>query len=231
MGRERLCRYGARPALALGRFRQLKDGKIAYRTKYANKGKAQHRIMTPLELMARIAALIPPPRHPLVRYHGVLAPKSSWRPLVVPRPPSELAEPTECTAKKDASATPSSSDRARKAQARPPQERPQAPTPPGPKVNATLLAPNVLSIEHWSRLADGTLRAKSPRIDWPTLLRRTFELDVLKCPKCEGRLEIKAVVTEKEAIDTLLSRLQIEPPPKPTRARDPTTLWHTTASE
>jgi hypothetical protein len=91
-------------------------------------------------------------------------------------------------------------------------------------VHATLLAPNTLSIEHWTRLGEGALRAKSPRIDWPTLLRRTLDVDVLKCPKCEGRLEILAVVTEKEAIDTFLSRLQIEPPPKPTRARDPTTL-------
>jgi hypothetical protein len=34
--------------------------------------------MTPLELLARLAALVPPPRYPLVRYHGVLAPHATW---------------------------------------------------------------------------------------------------------------------------------------------------------
>ncbi len=43
-----------------------------------------HRIMEPMEFMARLAALVPPPRHPLVRYHGVFAPNSPWRAVVVP---------------------------------------------------------------------------------------------------------------------------------------------------
>src|SRR5581483_180296 len=86
LGRERLCRYGARPALATSRFRRLRDGRVAYRVKYADKGRAKHRIMTPVELLARISALIPPPRYPLVRYHGVLAPASKWRASIVPRP-------------------------------------------------------------------------------------------------------------------------------------------------
>jgi hypothetical protein len=33
LGRERLCRYGARPAMALGRLRILRDGVVAYRVK------------------------------------------------------------------------------------------------------------------------------------------------------------------------------------------------------
>jgi hypothetical protein len=48
--------------------------------------------MTPLELLARLAALVPPPRYPLVRYHGVLAPRSSWRRDVVPQPPEKQAD-------------------------------------------------------------------------------------------------------------------------------------------
>jgi len=211
IGRERLCRYGARPALAVGRFRQLRDGKIAYRTKYARKGRAQHRIMTPLELLARISALIPPPRYPLVRYHGVLAPSSSWRKYVIPKPP-ERKEP--CPRNAVAPTKP-----------HPPQERPRPPTPPGPRVRAILLAPNILSVPHWRRLGEGALRAASPRIDWPLLLRRTFDVDVLECAKCKGRLKVKAVLTERSAVEALLSRLNITPPPKPARARDPTTLF------
>ena len=47
-----------------------------------------------------------PPRHPLTRFHGVLAPHARWRPTVVPRPP---AEPRSC-AGKAASDTPSPAD-------------------------------------------------------------------------------------------------------------------------
>jgi hypothetical protein len=85
-GRERLFRYGARPPMALARLRRLPDGRFAFRVKYARSGCAKYRIMTPLELLARIAAILPPPRFPLTRMHGVLAPRSSWRKDVVPKP-------------------------------------------------------------------------------------------------------------------------------------------------
>jgi hypothetical protein len=77
VGRERLCRYGARPPLSLERLRRLPGGRFAYRVKYARRGRAKHRVMTSMELLARLAALIPPPRYPLVRYSGVLAPRSA----------------------------------------------------------------------------------------------------------------------------------------------------------
>jgi hypothetical protein len=41
--------------------------------------------MEPYQFLARLCALIPPPRHPLIRFHGVLAPNSSWRKEVVPQ--------------------------------------------------------------------------------------------------------------------------------------------------
>ncbi len=34
LGRERLCRYGARPPLSLERLRRLQGGRVAYRVKY-----------------------------------------------------------------------------------------------------------------------------------------------------------------------------------------------------
>jgi hypothetical protein len=46
--------------------------------------------LTPIELLARLAALVPPPRHPLLTYHGVLAPHSKWRSAVVPEPPTPV---------------------------------------------------------------------------------------------------------------------------------------------
>lgn len=81
-GRERLLRYCARAPLSLERLAVLPDGRVAYRIK-APRGKQTHRVMTPLQFLARLCALIPPPRHPLIRFHGVFAPHSAWRRDVV----------------------------------------------------------------------------------------------------------------------------------------------------
>ena len=84
--RERLVRYCARPPFALSRIELMKDGRVAYRLKTPRRGKT-HRVMTPVEFLARLAILVPPPYFPLVRYHGVFAARSSWRALVTPKPP------------------------------------------------------------------------------------------------------------------------------------------------
>jgi hypothetical protein len=43
-----------------------------------------HLIMTPLEFLQRLAALVPRPRLPLIRFHGVLAPNAALRSQIVP---------------------------------------------------------------------------------------------------------------------------------------------------
>ena len=35
-------------------------------------------------MLERLAALVPPPRRPLLAYHGVLAPRARWRVAIVP---------------------------------------------------------------------------------------------------------------------------------------------------
>ncbi len=44
-----------------------------------------HLVFEPLELLERLAALVPPPRVHQLTYHGVLAPAASWRDAIVPR--------------------------------------------------------------------------------------------------------------------------------------------------
>ncbi|WP_438000645.1 transposase [Sorangium sp. So ce185] len=82
-GRERLVRYYARPCFAVERLSILRDGRVAYQVKYPRRT-GTHRVMTPIVFLARLAALVPP-RHPLVRYHGVLAPHTKQRSVVVPK--------------------------------------------------------------------------------------------------------------------------------------------------
>jgi hypothetical protein len=88
LGRERLCRYLTRPAFSLARLRVRRDGNVSYRVKKASRGRVTERVMTPVETLARLAAIVPPPRYPLLRFHGVLAPRHRWRGRVVPRPPA-----------------------------------------------------------------------------------------------------------------------------------------------
>ena len=81
---ERICRYTARPPLATDRLRRLGDGRIRYELRHRWRDGTTHIVFEPRELMARLAALIPPPRQHQVRYHGILAPSAAWRDHVVP---------------------------------------------------------------------------------------------------------------------------------------------------
>jgi hypothetical protein len=104
---ERLCRYAARPPVATERLSQLADGRLLYRLKHRWRDGTTHVIYEPLELVAKLAALVPPPRFNLVRYHGVLAPSARWRPEVVPKPePGETQPHHNCPARKAARSIP-----------------------------------------------------------------------------------------------------------------------------
>ena len=80
---ERLLRYCARPPFAMDRLR--KEGSaLVYRcakqhSELAAGGKVAELVLTPPELIERIAALVPPPRTHRHRYFGVLAPNSPLR--------------------------------------------------------------------------------------------------------------------------------------------------------
>jgi hypothetical protein len=92
--------------------------------------------MDPLSLLCPLATSLPPPRFHTVRYAGVLAPASTWRSRIAPKPPGE--------------ATP-------------------APGSETPK------------------------RAAGYR-PWAELLARRFGVDVLACPKCNGRRRLLAML-------------------------------------
>jgi hypothetical protein len=90
---ERLCRYAARPPLAQERLEQLPDGRLRLGLKKAWADGTAAFVLWPLDFIARLVAAIPPPRFHMLRFHGVLAPNSTLRPLIVPRPASTAAAP------------------------------------------------------------------------------------------------------------------------------------------
>ena len=126
--------------------------------------------------------------HQRRRFAGVLAPRSKWRARIVPRPPSDTPAPARSHRAPGASPGEKLDLVATAAPARPSSVAPATePTKPWarPAVFAQnlaaqsdaveVVAPNILSLSHWARLRDCELYAAQPRVNWSTLLRRTFE--------------------------------------------------------
>ena len=94
---ERLCRYLARPPLSHERLSELADGKLrlALKTPWSDGTRAI--VLSPMDLIARLCALVPPPYFHLTRFHGVFAPNATLRPQIVPvrAPDPELDLPEQ----------------------------------------------------------------------------------------------------------------------------------------
>jgi hypothetical protein len=96
---EHLCRYITRPALSDERVQLNDAGQVELKLKTPWRDGTTHLVMSALEFMQRLAALVPRPRLHLIRFHGVLAPNAKLRALVVPQgPPTQPQAVTGATA-------------------------------------------------------------------------------------------------------------------------------------
>jgi hypothetical protein len=210
-GREILLRYCARPPLSLERLSILPDGRIAYRIKKPWRKDQTHRVMTPLEFMARLVALIPPPRTPLVHFHGVFAPRFRDRRRVIP--PTSVDGAKACGSEGTLDEQAKRSAKSRKTV---PRERPTGPcgantAAVGPAPPTSRNAPERAPTSRRDRIPrtqpDGRAFRSAPyRMDWATLLFRVYDVDALACP-CGGRLRFLELVTERPAVCEILTRL------------------------
>jgi len=153
-------------------------------------------MLTPLELIERLAALIPPPRRHRHRYYGVLAPNAPLRAQV-----TALAGGTPRAAATD-----------------PPE--PIATT--APPINTP--SPSSMGTEE-ARGEEEALLRRAARYAWALLLARIYEVFPLVCPRCGGEMRIIAFITDAGAVREILSHLG-EPtsPPRMMKARAPP-LW------
>jgi hypothetical protein len=164
---ERLCRYLTRPVLSDERIQVNAAGQVQLELKAPWRDGTTHLVMSPLELMQRLAALVPRPRLHLTRYHGVLAPNAKLRARVVPQ------------------------------------------QPPAPGHAATEVAARAESEEV------EPVRARSQRMGWALLLKRVFDIDMRRCPRCGGvQVKIIAVILERAVIGRILTHLEPQPPPR-----------------
>lgn len=82
---EKLCRYITRPAISDERIKLDETGQVRLRLKTPWRDGTTHLVMSPLQFMWRLAALVPRPRLHLIRFHGVLAPNAKLRARLLKR--------------------------------------------------------------------------------------------------------------------------------------------------
>ena len=93
---EHLCRTITRPAIANERLKRNRAGQVVLPLKSAYQDGTTPIVMSPLEFMQRLAALVPRPRLHLIRFHGVLAPHAKLRAAIVPAPSeNESGQPAD----------------------------------------------------------------------------------------------------------------------------------------
>ncbi len=89
-GLERLLRYCARPPFALEHLQQRDAEHLVYHCPKPRPDGPRDLVLTPLELIDRIAALVPRPRTHRHRYFGVLAPNAPLRAAVTALAPAAV---------------------------------------------------------------------------------------------------------------------------------------------
>jgi hypothetical protein len=199
---ERLLRYCARPPFAMDRLRK-EGATLVYRcakqrsepTSVKRGAKADELTLTPLELIARIAALVPPPRTHRHRYFGVLAPNSPLRAAV-----TALAAPAQPAKQVVVQTEPAATGVGAPGVVVPDNAVPPMPEPATPK------------------------RSKAHYL-WAVLIARIYEVFPLLCPKCGGQMRLIAFITEGTQIRRILDHIGVDSePPHISPARGPP-LW------
>ena len=154
-------------------------------------------VLTPLELIDRIAALVPPPRTHRRRYYGVLAPNSPLRGAVTTMA-QVLPAPLQAQAHDPASLTSPESGVAPGAVGIGGAAKQPAPQPP-------------------KRFPAHYL--------WAVLIARIDEVLPLICPICAGQMRIIAFITDGAEVRKILEHIGADPQaPRITPARGPP-LW------
>ena len=151
---EQVIRYMARGPIAQERMTETYNNQILYKLKTPWKNGITHFSYSGLDFIARLVALIPPPKMNMIRYHGVFAPNFKHRNKIVPAKKVVKEKNTEG------------------------------------KSNYT-----------------SNSKVKTERLRWAEMLKKTFEIDVTICPKCNGRLEQIAVIKCQKVAMAILKSL------------------------
>ncbi|MGQ6516197.1 transposase, partial [Serratia sp. IR-2025] len=99
---EKLCRYITRPAISEQRLSISPQGRVRYQLKTPWRNGTTHVEWDAVDFIAKLAALVPPPRAHLTRFHGVFAPNANLRAQLTPsgrgKRPASDAVPVDVSA-------------------------------------------------------------------------------------------------------------------------------------
>src|SRR5262249_51151286 len=97
--------------------------------------------------------------------------------------------------------------------------RERSTSPDGRRCSGTCGAPTEAAREAGE--AEAPKRSGTYR-PWAALLKRTFDVDVLACPTCRGRMKLVAMRTVRESITRYLARIgELTDVPERSPGRDP----------
>ena len=136
--------------------------------------------------MARLASIVAPPRLPLTRYHGVLAPNSSWRRQIVQ---GARASSDPCAAAEWA-----------QTHGKPADNTPKPDAPARDVPNAELPKPDPQKPRS---------RTSTSYVPWSDLMRRTLGINPLRCVACQATMTLIAVITKPDVILKILSHVKV----------------------
>jgi len=85
----------ARGPIATERLSEPFAGSLQYKMKSPWRDGTTHISFTPLDFIARLVALIPPPRMNMIRYHGVFAPNFKGREQIVKKTKTKVSRPSD----------------------------------------------------------------------------------------------------------------------------------------
>ena len=194
-GLERLLRYCARPPFALAYLHQLDTEHLIYHNSKPRSDSPRNLVLTPLELIDKIAALIPPPRAHRHRYYGknrtlLLTFASSHargrglrRGLLAPNSPMRAA------------------------------------------VTAMAPMPAVMPPLVQATMADAPPQRAASHYLWAMLLARIYETLPLVCPNCHAPMRIIAFITEAGTVRKILDHLGETAQPVPEFEFDQSIAW------
>ena len=157
--------------------------------------------------MERQCALVPKPRKHLVTYHGVLAPASGLRSLVVPRREDGEEEAEADVGCRHGSGGGVAGDAAVAVAAAGAGADAEA------NENAEVAAFQRRQVERRLRErlrvphGGGKRRGGRRRHPWAELLRRVFGIEVLVCPRCSGIRRVLAAIHDPDAARRVLGAL------------------------
>lgn len=173
-GRERILRYILRPPIATQRLSRTPDGRVLYRLNKPWANGTKSFLFEPLDFLAKLLPLVPPPRVNQIRYHGIFGPHARLREQIVPEAPAVEERSGQLRFRFAASKS-------------------------------------------------GEKDGRRKWIPWADLAARTFDIDVLECPRCTYRpMRVVSVIPAPTMEELAAATAGADAPAKlPRRSRAP----------